>query len=338
MLTVHPIDSFPEGDARTEWARLVAADPDATFFHAPRYLHVWLEHLGGRVEPRVKLFARAGTVVGVVPEELERIGTPTGPVRELRFLGGTDVTDYLGPVAAPADRDEVAAAWIGSLADDRDWDEVAAGGLAEDTGWPDLLSHHARQAGFDVVVETDDVCPRVDIGEGADAWLAALPAKHRHELRRKGRKLARELGGVVFDTAPAAEAHAAAEEFLELASQAAGAKGRFFIDERMRAFFLALVDEFAADGSLRIDRLLVGERTAAATVSLIWDGAFGLYNSSFDQGLGTYAPGMVLVGELIRAAAEARSPVFDLLRGDEPYKYRFGAHERTLQRLTFTRS
>ena len=36
------------------------------------------------------------------------------------------------------------------------------------------------------------------------------------------------------------------------------------------------------------------------------------------------APGIVLLGHVIRDAIERRFPVFDFLRGEEPYKYAFG--------------
>jgi CelD/BcsL family acetyltransferase involved in cellulose biosynthesis len=47
---------------------------------------------------------------------------------------------------------------------------------------------------------------------------------------------------------------------------------------------------------------------------------------------------MVLVGEDIREAIEAGCSAFDLLKGDYPYKYRFGASPRSLKRLVVTRS
>jgi CelD/BcsL family acetyltransferase involved in cellulose biosynthesis len=49
------------------------------------------------------------------------------------------------------------------------------------------------------------------------------------------------------------------------------------------------------------------------------------------------APGIVLVNQLIELAAEDGCHVFDLLRGDEAYKYRFGAIDRPVERLTIVR-
>jgi CelD/BcsL family acetyltransferase involved in cellulose biosynthesis len=81
----------------------------------------------------------------------------------------------------------------------------------------------------------------------------------------------------------------------------------------------------------------VGGMPAAATVSLVQGREWGLYNSAFDSTLRQLAPGMVLVGELIKIAAQEGCEVFDLLRGDEPYKYRFGAQDRPVERVTIVR-
>ena len=75
------------------------------------------------------------------------------------------------------------------------------------------------------------------------------------------------------------------------------------------------------------------------TVSLVEPGrVWGLYNSSFDPTLAALAPGMVLVWELVERAAKEGCHTFDLLRGDEPYKYRFGAVDRELRTLTLVRA
>jgi CelD/BcsL family acetyltransferase involved in cellulose biosynthesis len=46
---------------------------------------------------------------------------------------------------------------------------------------------------------------------------------------------------------------------------------------------------------------------------------------------------MVLISELIERAADEGCATFDLLRGDEPYKYRFGAVDREVRTLTLVR-
>ena len=313
-----------------EWEHVVALDPSSSVFSTPRYLQVWWEHLGGAQQPRIRFACDGDGIVGVVPEV--RDGATA------RFAGGEDVTDYLGPVSLPERRDEVADAWLGALATEDDWDEVVASGMPEDAGWHETLAQRAEAHGL-VVKESDldAVCPRIDLDGGWDGYLGRLTGKQRHELGRKARKLARETGAVAVHEVARAELDDSLDAFVALHRTSEGAKARFFVDARKRAFFAALVDEFGDDDVLRIHRLDIDDQPAAVTISLVYGGEWGLYNSAFDSTMRSLAPGMVLVGELIRMAAEGGARVFDLLRGDEEYKYRFGAVDRRVRRVVLTR-
>jgi len=331
-------DGLPQGTLRAEWEALVTEDPAATVFQGPRYLQTWHDVLGRRVTARVRTFHDDGRLIGVVPEGHERIGTPTGPVEVRSFLGGNEVTDYLGPVSRPEDRGDIALAYLTDLAKDVDWDEFVAGGLAEDSGWPDALRSAADEVGLLLFEEADeDVCPRVDLTGGYGAYLDRLPGKMRHELHRKARKLARDAGELHLVEVAAAKVGDNLDAFLDLAAEAEPDKAGFFSRPDMHEWFKALAAEFVGDGTFRLHHLEVGGMVGASTVSLVHDGEWGLYNSAFDPALGTLSPGIVLVSQLIEVAAKDGCTTFDLLRGDEPYKYRFGATDRTLRRLTFVR-
>jgi CelD/BcsL family acetyltransferase involved in cellulose biosynthesis len=105
----------------------------------------------------------------------------------------------------------------------------------------------------------------------------------------------------------------------------------------MELFFRRLADELAGDGTLRLSFLEAdGERIAGA-VGFRFRDRFLLYNSAYDHDLSALAPGMVLVAELIRGAIEEGRSVFDMLKGDLGYKYRFGARPRRVCRLRLDR-
>ena len=58
-----------------------------------------------------------------------------------------------------------------------------------------------------------------------------------------------------------------------------------------------------------------------------------LYNAAYDPGLASLSVGIVSHAWAIREAIARRYATYDLLRGDEPYKYDLGAHDRWLGRL-----
>lgn len=330
-------DGMPEDPTVIErWEAIVDADPLGTLFHSPRYLRTWLAVLGGRVAPQIHEVVEDGETIGIVPVGLMREGAPTGPEEVVRFLGGESVTDYLGPVARPEHRAAVADAYVERLASDRDWDEFVAGGLIEGSGWDEHWPAAAEAHGLELVATIDeDVTTRIDLTDGYSAYLETLPSKQRHELKRKARKLARDGGGVELVEVAPRDHEEALERFFAMNEELVDDKGRFFAEDSMQEWFLALSAEMAEDRVLRVHELHVGGMPGASCVSVVHGGEWGLYNSAYDVNLAMLAPGMVIIGELIKQAAEEGLQVFDMLRGDEPYKYRFGPEERQLVQAQF---
>ncbi len=341
MADVRTEERFPGGALADAWETLLDRDPAGTVFHGARFLRLWCRNLRGRCDLRLRFVSEGSDVIGVVPEVRETDDATDR--RIVHFAGGEHVTDYLGPVSRPEHRRTVAEEWMAVLAVEDDWDVLRAGGLAEDAGWHEHVAGAADRAGLVVSgPEVEDVCPRIDLAGGWDGYLERLSSKQRHEIRRKARKLGREAGVVKLDEVERVDAVDEIDTFIAMCGRSPGEKANFFDRPGAPDFFRGLAAEFAADRTLRLHRLDVDGQLAAMTLSLVHGGdrsprEWGLYNSAFEPDLGALAPGLVLIGELIRIAAEDGCDVFDLLRGAEPYKYRFGAVDRRLRELTITR-
>jgi CelD/BcsL family acetyltransferase involved in cellulose biosynthesis len=115
-----------------------------------------------------------------------------------------------------------------------------------------------------------------------------------------------------------------------------GPKG-VFMQPGMEIFFRRLGEAFLPQGVFKLSFIELGGVKAAGTIGFSFGRTFFLYNSAFDRQWQQLAPGMVLVGEDIRMAIDDRCEDFDMLKGDYPYKYRFGAVPRAVRRLIVTR-
>ena len=62
-----------------------------------------------------------------------------------------------------------------------------------------------------------------------------------------------------------------------------------------------------------------------------------VYNSGLDRSFLELSPGWVLLGYLLQWANENKRASFDFMRGDEAYKYRFGAVDKFLVRVKVSR-
>lgn len=315
---------------RRGWHELVEADPSGTFFHTPAFLKLYWEEFGETPEHLLLAFAEEddGSQVGAVA--FERIG------RTLRFLGGTEITDYMGPVGVPERQDAMAKElWTALLTRD-DWADADLRGLPDDRPWFGLLRDAAHAQGLQVTEDEDGVSPFLPLPGSWEDYLAGLTSKYRHEIRRKARKLVEEAGEFRIVTADDETMIPLLDRFVELHRMSEGPKGVFMVPG-MEIFFRRLGEAFCADGVFRLTFIEVGDQLAAGTIGFVWGGTSYLYNSAFDRSWGNLAPGMVLVGEDIRLAIDEGCGGFDLLKGDYDYKYRFGSYPRAVKRLVVTR-
>lgn len=317
-----------------QWRELLSSDPNRHVFATPEWNRVWWEEFKHGKDLFLLIMRRAGEVVAIVPlyRKLE------GDRKILRFVGGIDLTDYLGPICSLEDRDEVADALCGWLVEtDVLWDELDAHNMPVPLGFAEFLVDRADRRGLDFKLDQEETAALLPLSKDWDGYLAGLDSKQRHELRRKRRRLARDH--------PDARTRRATEEtleidlktFVEMHRGAEGHKGHFMRPE-VATFFERVARAFMPLGWLRLDFLEVGERAIASTFGFVLDNKFYLYNSAYEAELARLSPGFVLVSELVKESIEAGYEIFDFLRGPERYKYQLGAQAVPLNNVRLTRS
>jgi len=325
--------SDPRDFARRSWSDLVHVDPAGTFFHTPDFLKLYWEEFGEETDELLLAFGEEEDGAQVAAVAFERAAG------RLRFLGGTEVTDYMGPVAGPDAGESFSKELFAALARRDDWGIADLRGLPEDGSWLGRLEEGARAQGFETEVAHDQngVAPFLRLPGSYDEYLAGLPAKLRHEIKRKARKLNAEAGAYSISVAHEDTLVPSLDRFVELHRTSEGPKG-VFMQPGMEIFFRRLGEAFLSRGIFSLVFLSVGGTKVAGTIGFRFDGTYSLYNSAFDRELRHLSPGMVLVAEDIRIAIEGGSSAFDMLKGDYEYKYRFGAYPRAIKCLQVRRS
>ena len=317
----------PAAFSSPDWTALVEEDPEGTLFHTPRFLKLYWEEFG------------AGTLdLAFVRDGRDLLAAAAFEVHEgtLRWLGGFDVTDYMGPVAVPGARERAAKELLGTTAGRDDWDRADLAGLPEDGAWLPALRSAAEDSGLTVEVGEDSVTPLLSLPPSFDEYLAGLPGKLRHEIRRRSRRLDESFPEArVVDAKPDTVSRDL-DRFVDMHRRSVGAKGRFMVPG-MELFFRRLADELLAEGVFRLTFLEAGEECLAGAIGFRDRDRSLLYNSAYDHAQAKVAPGMVLVSRLIESAIAEGRRELDLLKGDLPYKYRFGARPRRVARLLVSR-
>jgi CelD/BcsL family acetyltransferase involved in cellulose biosynthesis len=317
----------PSAFMTRDWSSLVDADPQASVFHTPRFLKLYWEEFGaGRLG--LAFVVRDGVDVATSAFEV------TGGV--LTWLGGFDVTDYMGPVGPPEHREVAAAELMGAAAAREDWTEADLAGLPADGSWIAALAGGADRAGLEVRIAEDGVAPFLELPRTYQGYLAGLPSRLRHEIRRKDRRMREAFPDARLVDATPDTLGKDLDRFVELHRASVGQKGRFMVPD-MELFFRRAGDELLDDGTFRLAFLETGEEKIAGAIGFRFRDWFLLYNSAYDHERAGLSPGMVLVSELIRSAIDEGRTGLDMLKGDLGYKYRFGARPRRVSRLLLSR-
>jgi CelD/BcsL family acetyltransferase involved in cellulose biosynthesis len=265
--------------------------------------------------------------VGVLP--LYETPTPQGPV--LRLVGGTDVADYLDLIAVAGREEEVWKALLPALAD-ASWRTLELRPVPAASPTSGLLTSLAASAGLVCRVQVEDRCPVIKLPGAWDGYLAGLSGKDRHELRRKLRRAEAWRPRVEVARTPAAMA-TLMDGFIALHRRSKVGKARF-MDEPMEVFFRGLGRALSAAGLAALWMLWLEERPAAALFCLEQAGTVSLYNSGFDPEARALSPGVALIARTIEEAIARGFRRYDFLRGEEPYKYGFGAVPTEVLRVT----
>jgi CelD/BcsL family acetyltransferase involved in cellulose biosynthesis len=169
-----------------------------------------------------------------------------------------------------------------------------------------------------------------------ETYLAGIDKKQRHEIRRKMRRAySGELPVRWYHVEDPATLDSEIEGFLALMAQDEE-KARFLTPAMRENFTLTMRGAFQ-QGYLFLAFLEIGGQKAAAYLNMDFANQLWVYNSGIDVSFNEYSPGWVLLGELLQWANEHKRAAFDFMRGDEDYKFRFGAVKRDVLRVTLTR-
>jgi CelD/BcsL family acetyltransferase involved in cellulose biosynthesis len=301
----------------SEWDELLERVVNAPFFMRYLYQRTWWQHLGEGDLALITVRNDEEQLVGLVP-----LYDQTGQ-RELTLLGHVEVSDYLDLLIDPAHLEATYNAILDCL-NDMKWDKIYLCSLPHNSITHTKFAEFVQQRGWRVVVSQQDVCPVISLADSWDGYLATIDKKQRHEIRRKIGKINREASPVQYVVDSEDGLMEAMNDFIDLHQKSAPHKEDFWRDELIQ-FFRSLAQNIAKQGWLKLYFLELDGIRVASMLCFDYDNQFLLYNSGYDPAYSNLSVGNVLTSYTIQAAIELGRTRYDFLRGDEIYKFRFGA-------------
>ncbi len=314
---------LPLSGLRALWRRPGSPLTWPCLFTLPCWLEAWTATLGRHAVPRLYAARSGADTLAVAPLQ--------GDGRRLRFLGDPEVIDHQDLVLTPGREAEgVAALWSA-------WERDGVAELHLERVRPDsqvlrFLAPLARKRGAAVAVEPAGVSVEVALPGTWDGYLGRLEKKQRHELRRKLRRL-HAAGAVGFRTARSAgeDLQGILDGFFRL-FRASRADKDEFLTPGMERYFRVLIETAARDGLLNLGMLEFDGILAAATLCFDHGGRTHLYNNGYSRDFAHLGVGLLSKVLSLRDSLERGMVVYDLLAGDEAYKFQLGGAAVPLSR------
>lgn len=331
-----------QDDMKNEWNGLLSESITHVPFLRYEYLKTWWETCGGGEwskdsRPAIVTAHQDGRLAGIAPLfETQWEGKPT-----LLLLGSIEISDYLDLIARPADLKPFTGALLDFLTASGSglpaWERLDLYNVLEDSPSIAALREAAQARGMAYQQEPFRPALSIHLPGDWETYLAGIDKKQRHEIRRKMRRAYAGALPVRWYTASDPRTiDAEIESFIHL-MELDDEKARFLTPPMRQNFHHTIRCAFD-EGCLMLAFLEVGGQKAAAYLSFDYLDQLWVYNSGMDSSFNEYSPGWVLLGELLQWANENGRKSFDFMRGDEDYKFRFGARKRDVMRVTITRT
>ena len=328
-------------ELKDEWNALLAESSVHVPFLRYEYLQTWWQTRGGGEWPQdtqvcIITARQDGRLVGVAPLfSASWEGKPT-----LLLLGSIEISDYLDLIARPEELPRFSQALLEYLKGQPDglpaWERLDLYNVLEDSLSLAALEAAAKQAGLNYAQEAFRPSLSVTLPGDWEAYLASIDKKQRHEIRRKMRRAySSDLPVRWYISQDPAALDGEIEAFLDL--MAMDEEKKRFLTPLMRENFRATMRCAFEAGCLMLAFLEVDGQKVAGYFNFDYLDQLWVYNSGMNFSYNEYSPGWVLLGELLQWANENGRKHFDFMRGDEDYKFRFGAQKRDVLRVTISR-
>lgn len=320
-----------------EWNDLLAVSASHVPFLRHEYLTAWWQGLGGGEWSKGELYVvtarqEQGELVGIAPlfQTDNREGEPA-----LMLLGSIEISDYLDVIAHPDDL----PAFMEALLDYLQGESLPGSHLLD---WYNLLESSptlpalqtaADKLGWSYSEQALQHCPYIPLLGDWEKYICSIDKKQRHEIRRKMRRSEEYYLPVRWYISQDGDTlKQDVDDFLQL--MAYDADKAKFLTPSMREQMHAIVQAASEAGWLQLAFIEVNGKKAAGYLNFDYMNHIWVYNSGLDFQYGELSPGWVLLGYLLEWANEHQREYFDFMRGDEQYKYRFGAVDRRVMRAT----
>lgn len=318
---------------RAEWNELVEASASPCLFLTWEWLFTWWKHLGEDRRLHLVTVRADRELIAIAPLALRPPRfTRLVPFQALEFLGsGIIGSDYLDFIIRQGKEEEACHALTDYLARGKLMLDLTQ--LQRGSSFAARVATQLQRQDWRLSEGRTNVCPFINLASHSwESYLATLGSKHRYNFSRSLKVLTKQFN-MRFEQARSEEQRREALRLLialhNMRWQDRGCSEAFYTPA-----LLSFHEEFSRlaleRGWLRLFVLWFDSKAAASLYGFCHRRTFYFFQHGFDPSYSKQSVGAVAIGLTIKSAIEEGAEEYDLLHGDEPYKFRWARATREL--------
>jgi CelD/BcsL family acetyltransferase involved in cellulose biosynthesis len=302
---------------QAEWLSLWQRSLTQPFFLHPEFQRLWWLHEGRGELLIITVNNDDGGLVGLLPLFKDS--------DHLRITGATDLSDYLDILVDPTNQDLIYREILLGLSKIGNWKELRLENISQSSPTFTQLPVAARSIGWQLEQAQQNLCPVISLPPTQDEYFNLL----KPDQQKKFKKLLKSIGeedDITYRLIDKTEEmETAVTSFITLHKASSSDKAKFWTPQR-EAFFVEMATRLSQEGLVKLYFLDVNQDPAAALFIFDYQNQFLAYNSGFNAyRYGYMGVNNALTLHTIQDAIKLGRTRYDFMRGDESYKYQFGA-------------
>ena len=309
-----------------EWDGLLSRSDSSHLFFSHWFLKSWYKLLGHDQELLNFEIRKNGDLAGVVPILKDKSSFILG--------GDPELFDYQQFIIEKGMEREVITAFFDYISQ-KDWKTLELPSVLNSSQQINILMEIAKERNYTIKSEQSAVSPILELPDSWELYISSLRKKHRHELRRKIRRI--ESMGQVQNISVTKPSETDIDEFFNLMRLTSDAKSKF-LTKRIEEFFRLLIRNACEHNHLNLSFLEFNSKRVAGCLVFDYQNDFMLYNSGYDASNRELSAGLINKAYTIKQAIELGRSRFNFLKGSERYKYELGGIDEPIYNILMIRN
>jgi CelD/BcsL family acetyltransferase involved in cellulose biosynthesis len=317
------------------WNSLLNESGIASPFLTWEWMYCWWNSYGEK-EPTnslcIVLAKEEDKLIGILPGYIKKWKVFGQFVSTFLFLGSEyESSDYLDVIRKDKD-DDLVENLFKFLISEKEVDQITLYNILEDQTILDAIDKLAKQIDAQTVVKQHRICPYLPLSGDWDSFVSGLSKNQRYNLRRRTRKLLEEFYAKLDILEDPGELEIAMDELFRLHEDRFKTKQdkSIFRADLRKNFHKKVSGYFLEKNILRLFRLFVNNKTIASLYCFEFANKLFYFQFGMDPEWAKYSPGVVIMGQSIKYAIDKELDLFDFMRGEEDYKFKWTDKIRTM--------